>query len=51
MEAEQNERITCSVLNIILFIQTLKFGNPFNSFGVSLNENIWMEICSETQFN
>jgi hypothetical protein len=42
VEAKENERITSSVLNPILSIQTLKFGNSSNSFGVSLMEiNGW----------
>lgn len=44
VEVEENERITSYVLNPILSIQTLKFGNSFNSFGVSLNGNRWMDI-------
>ncbi len=41
LEAKENEWITSFVFNPILSIQALKFGNSFNSFGVSLNGNRW----------
>jgi len=47
VKAKENEQITSFILNPILSIQTLKFGNPSNFFGVSLDGNRWMEICSK----
>lgn len=48
MEAEENEQITSFVLNPILSIQILKFGNPYNFFGVSLDGNRWMELFQDS---